>query len=91
MTDAREFDFIVTGAGCAVASRLSESGRHRVLLLEAGIRDSNPRIHIPIGYARAYATPRINWMFDSAPEQELKGRTLWWIRAFACMVSSACG
>jgi choline dehydrogenase len=74
------YDYIVTGAGsagCVVASRLSESGRYRVLLLEAGIRDSNPWIHIPIGYTKAYANPRINWMFDSAPEKELNGRTLY--------------
>ena len=75
-----EFDFIVTGAGsagCAVASRLSESGRWRVLLLEAGVRDSNPWIHIPIGYTKAFANPRVNWMFDSAPEKELNNRTLY--------------
>jgi choline dehydrogenase len=75
-----DFDYIVTGAGsagCVVASRLSESGRHRVLLLEAGIRDSSPWIHIPIGYTKAFANPRINWMFDSAPEQALNDRTLY--------------
>jgi len=53
VADAIEtYDFIVTGAGsagCAVAGRLSESGKYRVLLLEAGIKDSNPWIHIPPG------------------------------------------
>ena len=80
MTDGNEFDFIVTGAGsagCAVAGRLSESGRYKVLLLEAGIKDSSPWIHIPIGYTKAFANPRINWMFDSAPEKELNNRTLY--------------
>ena len=60
------YDFIVTGAGsagCAVAGRLSESGRYRVLLLEAGGRDSNPRIHITLGYTKTFANPRYNWMF----------------------------
>ena len=78
--ESSEFDYIVTGAGsagCVVASRLSESGRHRVLLLEAGIKDSSPWIHIPIGYTKAYANPRINWMFSSAPEKELHNRTLY--------------
>ena len=78
MTDI--FDYIVTGAGsagCAVAARLSESGRYRVLLLEAGVRDSNPWIHIPIGYTKHYASPRVNWMFDSAPEANLNNRTLY--------------
>ena len=78
--EAEVYDFIVTGAGsagCAVAGRLSESGRWRVLLLEAGVKDTNPWIHIPLGYTRTYTDPRVNWMFDSEPEKELKGRTLY--------------
>jgi choline dehydrogenase len=74
------FDFIVTGAGsagCAVAGRLSESGRWRVLLLEAGGRDTNPWIHIPLGYTKTFAHPRYNWMFESEPEKELNNRTLY--------------
>jgi choline dehydrogenase len=74
------YDFIVTGAGsagCAVAGRLSESGKYRVLLLEAGIKDTNPWIHIPLGYTKTYTDPRVNWMFDSEPEKELNGRTLY--------------
>ena len=81
MTTADEtYDFIVTGAGsagCAVAGRLSESGRRRVLLLEAGGRDSNPWIHIPLGYTKTFTNPRVNWMFESEPEKELNGRTLY--------------
>ena len=77
---AGTYDFIVTGAGsagCAVAGRLSESGKYRVLLLEAGPPDRNPWIHIPLGYTRTYTDPRVNWMFDSEPEPQLNGRTLY--------------
>ncbi|HET7881896.1 MAG TPA: choline dehydrogenase [Acetobacteraceae bacterium] len=74
------FDFIVTGAGsagCAVAARLSESGQYRVLLLEAGGKDRNPWIHIPMGFSQVYANPRVNWMYESEPEEQLGNRRLY--------------
>ena len=74
------YDFIVTGAGsagCAVAGRLSEDGRYRVLLLEAGPKDSYPWIHIPLGYHKTFNNPRVNWMFDSEPEPELNNRIMY--------------
>jgi choline dehydrogenase len=80
MADDTTYDFIVTGAGsagCAVAGRLSENGRYRVLLLEAGVKDTNPWIHIPLGYTKTFTNPRVNWMFDSEPEAQLNGRTLY--------------
>ncbi|HEV2098385.1 MAG TPA: choline dehydrogenase [Stellaceae bacterium] len=74
------YDYIVTGAGsagCAVAARLSESGRYRVLLLEAGGEDRNPWIHVPMGYSRLFSNPRVNWMYESEPEPELEGRSMY--------------
>jgi choline dehydrogenase len=76
--DGETFDFIVTGAGsagCAVAARLSESGRYRVLLLEAGRRDTNPWVHIPVGYHKLYTHNTLNWKFESEPVEGLNGRT----------------
>src|SRR6201994_763951 len=78
--EAESYDYIVTGAGsagAAGAARLSESGRHRVLLLEAGGKDSNPWIHIPLGYARTFVNPKVNWMFDSEPEPNLNDRVMY--------------
>ncbi len=77
---AEDFDYIVTGAGsagCVVAARLSESGRHRVLLLEAGPPDTNPWIHIPLGFARTYVNPKVNWKFETAPQPQLNNRQLY--------------
>ena len=75
-----EFDHIVTGAGsagCAVAARLSESGQYRVLLLEAGPPDRNPWIHLPMGFSRLFADPAVNWMYESEPEPQLAGRSMY--------------
>jgi len=58
------FDHLIVGAGsagCVLANRLSANSRHRVLLLEAGPRDTNPWIHIPLGYGKLFADNRVNW------------------------------
>jgi choline dehydrogenase len=70
-----EADFIIVGAGsagCVLANRLTASGRHSVILLEAGKRDSDPFIHIPIGYARHFASPKHNWLYTSAPGDHVR-------------------
>ncbi|HUK06561.1 MAG TPA: choline dehydrogenase [Stellaceae bacterium] len=79
MEGSGEFDFIVVGAGSAgavLAARLTESGRHRVLLLEAGGEDRHFWIHVPIGYGKLFTDPRVNWMYQTAPEPELNNRSI---------------
>ena len=74
------YDYIVVGAGsagCILASRLSESGRHNVLLVEAGGKDDSLWFKIPVGYARSYYNPRVNWMYYSEPEAELHDRKVY--------------
>ena len=73
------YDFVVVGAGtagCAVANRLSASGRFTVLLLEAGGEDRNPWIHIPLGTGRVFNDPNLNWRYESEPEEALAGRRM---------------
>ena len=73
------FDYIVVGAGsagCVLADRLSESGRHKVLLLEAGPADRHFWIHVPLGYGKLFQDPRVNWMYQTEPEPELNNRNV---------------
>ena len=77
--DAASFDYIIVGAGsagCVLANRLTASGRHRVLLLEAGGNDRNIWIHIPLGYGKLFTNPEVNWLYTSEPEPELDNRRI---------------
>lgn len=77
------FDYIIIGAGsagCVLANRLSADPNVKVLLLEAGPRDSHPFIHMPAGLAKLPNNLRINWDYHTAPEPQLDGRVLWWPR-----------
>jgi len=79
MAEAETYDFIVVGAGsagCVLADRLSASGKHRVLLLEAGGEDRHLWIHIPIGYGKLFTDARVNWLYQSAAEPELNDRAI---------------
>ena len=76
---ADSFDYIVVGAGtagCVLANRLTASGRHRVLLLEAGGHDRNIWIHIPLGYGKLFSNRKVNWLYTSQPEPALNGRQI---------------
>jgi choline dehydrogenase len=78
-----EYDYIIVGAGsagCVLANRLTESGQHRVLLLEAGGSDATPWIRVPVGYARTFNDSRYNWMYRTEPEPALENRTALWPR-----------
>ena len=74
-----EFDYIVLGAGsagCVLANRLSESGQHSVLIVEAGPMDHKLLIHIPAGVHSVYKDPSINWNYQTEDEDELDARNV---------------
>ena len=71
MPNSEAFDFIIVGAGsagCVLANRLTESGRHRVLLLEAGPSSWHPWLHIPLGFGRLFSDRRFNWCYATEPQ-----------------------
>lgn len=77
------FDFIVAGAGsagCVLANRLSADASNRVLLLEAGGRDWNPWIHVPVGYFKTLHNPSFDWCYKADPDPGLNGRSIDWPR-----------
>ncbi len=79
MSDLGAFDFIIVGAGsagCVLANRLSADGRHTVLLLEAGGADTNPWIHIPLGYGKLFNDPKVNWLYKTTPQPGLNDRVI---------------
>jgi len=79
----RQFDYIVVGAGsagCAVANRLSQDGCHTVALLEAGSRDLNPWIHVPVGYFKTMGNPSTDWCYKTKSCSGLNGRSIPWPR-----------
>jgi 4-pyridoxate dehydrogenase len=75
----REYDFVVVGAGsagCVLAYRLSADPNNRVLILEAGGRDFDPLISIPLGIGRMHPKRAHDWGYDAEPESRMNGRAI---------------
>jgi choline dehydrogenase len=73
------FDYIVVGAGsagCCLANRLSADPENRVLLLEAGGKDSNPLIKMPIGFTQLMYDEKVTNLYKTEPEPHMNDREL---------------
>jgi choline dehydrogenase len=78
-----EFDVVVVGAGsagCVLSTRLSENPKITLCVIEAGGRDRNPWIHIPVGFGKVVPDPKLNWGYATEPEPGLGGRSIPWPR-----------
>ena len=70
-------DYIIIGAGsagCVLANRLTESGKHRVTVLEAGGTDRRFFVQMPLGYGKLFYDPAVNWMYQAEPDPGLNGQ-----------------
>jgi choline dehydrogenase len=77
------YDYIVVGAGsagCVLADRLSQNGKHRVLVLEAGGSDRRFWVQVPIGYGKTYYQRAVNWMYMTSKVPGLGQRPSYWPR-----------
>jgi len=75
---AAGYDYVIVGggsAGCVLAARLSENPAVKVLLLEAGGRDTNPYIHMPVGFAKMTAGP-LTWGLKTTPQKHAYDREI---------------
>jgi choline dehydrogenase len=78
-----EFDFVVCGAGvagCVLAEKLSADGRHQVLLIEAGGRDNNFNIRVPLLVVNLLNDEKVTWPYKTEPQQHLNGKPQRWTR-----------
>jgi choline dehydrogenase len=75
-----QFDYVIVGAGsagCVLANRLTEDGRHSVLLLEYGGSDRSMFIQMPSALSIPMNTERYAWRYHSEPEPKLGGRRIY--------------
>ena len=74
-----EYEYIIVGAGsagCVLANRLTEDGRHRVLLIEAGPKNNALSLKIPAAVLKNLKSTKYNWAYQGEPEPELGGRVI---------------
>lgn len=80
---SQEYNFIIVGAGsagCVLANRLTQNGKHKVLLLEAGGDDRRFWVQVPLGYGKLFYDRSVNWMYTTEPVKGIGDRKIYWPR-----------
>ena len=71
----KSYDFIILGAGsagCVLANRLSANPNFSVCLIEAGSKDTDMRLHVPLGFAFLGEGSKYSWNYNTEPQKEFE-------------------
>jgi choline dehydrogenase len=79
MRRTEAFDYVIVGAGsagCVLADRLTEDGKHTVLVLEYGGSDRSIFVQMPSALSIPMGMKKYDWRYYTEPEPGLGGRRL---------------
>ena len=73
--ETKSYDFVILGAGsagCVLANRLSSNPNFKVCLIEAGSKDNDIRLKVPLGFAFLGGASSYSWNYNTVPQTEFE-------------------